>query len=736
MKLAAAFENDDPRPTLPECRHQVERIQQNSAFNATERERRLFAYVTDEAFSGRADRIKAYTIAVEVFGRGSTFDPQGDPIVRIAANRLRQSLERYYLLAGRSDLVLVTIPKGGYVPSCTYQAMEGRGGGDAIEADTSAPSLENTSSPPPSNDDVRHQLELILHSPEFPKVGRTAAFLSYIVGEVFAGREERIKGYSIAIEVFKRPASFTQDDPIVRIEAGRLRRALERYYLVAGQTDPVRIDVPKGGYVPIFTWNPNRPPAADLLPIEHKPEGQHHTRLRRNLLIVGAALAVLMLVAGAWWAGATFRREPVVPERPTLMVTPFEDLDGGEGAGIYSKGITEELLTALVRFKEVKVFGGETRSLSPQADAAEMEKQLGARYLLSGGVRTSINQIRVTAKLTDTTNGEVLWSQTYDNNLRANDLLSIQADVASKVATTVAQPYGVIAQAEAPKGPSDDLGAYECTSSFYTYRAELSTELHAKVRDCLEEAVARYPVYATAWAMLSIIYLDESRYLFNARADNETPVHRALRAARRAIQLDSGNVRGLQALMMALTFNQEFSEAMLVGEQALATNPNDTELLGEFGLRVAMGGDWRRGAVLLDRGIALSPGGGGYNHGTRALVAYFLGDYKTAITRIRQEDLERFPLFHAVAAIIYADAGMLEEARREGQAFMEMHPDFISNLKAELQMRFQRPEDQLRVAKGLRKAGVPIGKGFEAVLRQPAGAKPASRSLLYVTPEF
>ncbi len=63
-----------------------------------------------------------------------------------------------------------------------------------------------------------------------------------------------IKGYNIAVEVFKRPEGFTQDDPVVRIEAGRLRRALERYYLVAGQDDPVTIDIPKGGYAPSFTW--------------------------------------------------------------------------------------------------------------------------------------------------------------------------------------------------------------------------------------------------------------------------------------------------------------------------------------------------------------------------------------------------------------------------------------------------------------------------------------------------
>ncbi|MGO8506748.1 adenylate cyclase, partial [Rhizobium leguminosarum] len=69
------------------------------------------------------------------------------------------------------------------------------------------------------------------------------------------GRGNRINASSIAIGVFGRDPGFTQDDPVVRIEAGRLRRSLERYYLVAGQHDQVRIDIPKGGYVPTFAWS-------------------------------------------------------------------------------------------------------------------------------------------------------------------------------------------------------------------------------------------------------------------------------------------------------------------------------------------------------------------------------------------------------------------------------------------------------------------------------------------------
>ena len=69
---------------------------------------------------GRAGEIKGYTVATDVFGRKTDFDPSTDPIVSVEARRLRRALEHYYLTSGRRDRVRITIPKGGYVPSCVF----------------------------------------------------------------------------------------------------------------------------------------------------------------------------------------------------------------------------------------------------------------------------------------------------------------------------------------------------------------------------------------------------------------------------------------------------------------------------------------------------------------------------------------------------------------------------------------------------------------------------------------
>jgi hypothetical protein len=122
-------------------------------------------------------------------------------------------------------------------------------------------------------DDVRVQLARILAS-DFDASERNRRFFSHIVEEKLAGRGDRIKAYGIAIAVFERDDSFDpQSDPIVRIEASRLRRSLERFYLLTGKDDPLRIEIPKGGYVPLFRpkYAGVMPPAADQR-IEANPE--------------------------------------------------------------------------------------------------------------------------------------------------------------------------------------------------------------------------------------------------------------------------------------------------------------------------------------------------------------------------------------------------------------------------------------------------------------------------------
>jgi hypothetical protein len=115
--------------------------------------------------------------------------------------------------------------------------------------------MHHAGPPVPTVEEIRSALACVTQSRIFANSPRLASFLRFVVVAVLDGRGHRLKGYTIAVEALGRDTDFDpQSDPIVRVEAVRLRRALERYYVGEGAADPVVIDLPRGHYVPTFRW--------------------------------------------------------------------------------------------------------------------------------------------------------------------------------------------------------------------------------------------------------------------------------------------------------------------------------------------------------------------------------------------------------------------------------------------------------------------------------------------------
>jgi hypothetical protein len=110
---------------------------------------------------------------------------------------------------------------------------------------------------------VRAELDRIAASRPFVRSPQLTSFLRFVVEAALDGRGERLKGYTIGVGALGRGHGFDpQTDPIVRVEATRLRRALARYYDGAGSRDPVVIELPSGRYVPLFRWSRHAAPRA------------------------------------------------------------------------------------------------------------------------------------------------------------------------------------------------------------------------------------------------------------------------------------------------------------------------------------------------------------------------------------------------------------------------------------------------------------------------------------------
>ena len=512
---------------------------------------------------------------------------------------------------------------------------------------------------PPLDHEIREQLARIRCSPAFDAPDRAQKFLAYVVEEALQGRADRIKAYSIAIEVFGRDASFdAQNDPVVRIEAGRVRRALEHYYLLTGQQDPILITIPKGGYVPTFSRIAECPPqiAEQVVPARTFKAGR---------LAVPAAV-VMVLGAVGWIAvdqSAALRQfsspsavtEPA-PGMPKVIIAPFEDITGTPGSALLTRGLNDEVIGQMARFKEINILAEDSATAPAKAPPAGSNLPL---YRLEGRIRLDDDRLRFSARLVDRDDGVIIWTKTYDAELGRRELLDIETEIAGEIAMTLAQPYGVIFQAKASEvinNPSEDAKAYACALSYYGYRADLNRQTHASVQGCLKEVVARYPNYATAWALLSLTYLDELRFRYRLDSpvpgpSDPAPIELALQAAGRAVALDPGNVRALQAEMLADYFNSDVPNALAIGEKAYALNPNDTEFTGEYGLRLALSGEWERGCGLLSQTIQRNPGPMDYFRSGMAVCAYMGADYPAAERWARAADLPDNPI-GSVAKIV------------------------------------------------------------------------------------
>ena len=587
---------------------------------------------------------------------------------------------------------------------------DGHAGDDRIAGDRLSP------------DAVRAELQRILDSPSFEASERRKSFLRFVVDELLAGRAHRLKGYLIATAVFGRDDSFDpQTDPVVRLEARRLRRALEHYYLTAGRNDPIRIDIPKGGYAPTFTCHademPERRPPAPIAPLHRM---QRRRLPGRRWLALGAfalAGAVLLATVALRLERPTVEAEgglPTLQQRgPAVIVLPFENLSGSEADDVFANGLTEELISDMMRFGELRLYSAYgSFQEQPTADPGELSERLDVGYVVRGSVRRGPNRVRLIAHLIEARTGQHVWSETYDRELTPENVFAVQEQLAADVAGQLAQPYGLINEVSANSFRQQrpvTLFAYDCVLRAFDYRRTQGPKKHAVVRACLEEAVRRDPGYADAWAFLAYAYLDEYRFGgYGPRPYDPAALARATSTARHAVELDNSGVYGLLALSAVHFYRREFAEADEINHRLLSLNPTNPEVLGQVGWRTAFAGDWDRGLALIRQAIDRSIKAPWFYRMFVAFDHYRRGDYQAALVEVEPIAGAGTVQLPVLVAAIHGQLGNKDEAQRALDRAMAMNPIFLKHPRAAMR-RHNTPEDLIdQLIHGLRKAGLAI----------------------------
>lgn len=484
----------------------------------------------------------------------------------------------------------------------------------------------------PAVDEIRAALDKIAASEVLRHSPQLIAFLRFVVEAALRGESERIKGYTIAVEALGRRADFDpQNDPIVRTEAGRLRRALERYYAGPGAADPVVIEIARGSYVPSFNRR-----SAPRRRADGRQLGGLQSASRRWPLIGVFIVSILAVSALALWSVWPRTETTVADFRagnglPVVAIAAVETIGSSSSSAAKFEGLRSRMRDALARFDEINVASGAPAGLVKSSYKRRSSTRAPAdEYELTEQVeRNPDGSVNLTFALLDADDNTVVWSQTFRDISPAADWDAAQDAIVRAVATSIAEPFGVIHAREHGKPALDPRLA--CLIDAVEYVWNFNTDMHAGVRACLERVTRLDPNFAPAFAMLHFVYVREFYNDLNFGPSDPLILERAMQAAQRAVSLKPQSAWAHAALESAYYAIGETSAALAEGDTAVSLNPLDPMAVDSHGIRLVLAGEIDKGAALLHEAgknkIVINPNLVDF---CLFLVAYLKGDRETA----------------------------------------------------------------------------------------------------------
>ncbi len=518
----------------------------------------------------------------------------------------------------------------------------------------------------PSAESIQQQLQRILASPEFKATDAQKSFLTFVVETALSGQSHEIKGFTVATKVFGRDNDFNQaTDPIVSIQANKLRRALERYYLTAGRNDPLRIDIPKGTYVPLFI-------------IEIASNGIRHQKENRK----NSAMR------GLW---------------PTILIQPFLNLTGDAQLDYLGIGLATEISAEITRYQEIRVLLMQNRQAGQRG-----AKETGARFVFDGTVQRGASGLKVNVSLVDLSTNVQIWADAYSTEYHPSQMIAFQEEVANTVAGKLSCEYGIVAKTLSPESKQhrpSKLKTYEAMLRYYDFNAHFTAKTFFGAFEALQEASRKEPDCGLVWSMLARLYaVNYSMELF----DLKTPLEKAVSFAERGAQLEPADQRAILIMAFVRLLENQLPAGLAETERALALNPNSLIFLDNIGHLLTLFGRWHRGPVLIRKAIEANPYYSSIVHYSLWVDWVRRKDYLQAYNEtlsFRTPFLFWDPLLKAAAAGLL---GKIEEGEHAVDALLKLKPDFAKRGRTLIAHYIKFDDIFERVIKGLSRAGLSI----------------------------
>ena len=492
------------------------------------------------------------------------------------------------------------------------------------------------------------------------------------------------------------PNVTTTDDVLVQ-SISEMRRALEE-----DGPDLVRT-VPRRGY---RFESPVSPVAEPQRPIAIPNTKRVHFASAPAGRIVLLFLPILAVALVAGLATLAVKKN-VVPIAtgggPAIAVLPFTQQAEDLSRDYFADGLTQDIINELGRFSGLTVmswnavFPFKERPAKPK----EIGSNLGVGYLLEGSVNEVGRRVRVTTELVDASKGKVLWSADFDAAMA--DVFAVRDNISNQVVRALAVRVTQIEQRRVFAKPTENLEAYDYLLRARPALLRPTRENNAEARTLLKRAIEVDPNYADAYAALG-----ETYYTSASMGWAESPgeaVNRAEELARKALRIDSRVVRAHVVLGRIDILHQEYEQAGVEIDDALATNPNDSQGLAGRGNILLWLGQTDAAIATLEQAQHIDPDLRAMDRFALSLSYYLRRRYDAAINtaELTLRETSGADFSRVVLAAAYAQQGRTGEVAPIVEKIRSVDPTFDAR---EFGTKFVNAVDLEQLRDGLRKAGL------------------------------
>ncbi|WP_166831637.1 hypothetical protein [Thalassoroseus pseudoceratinae] len=492
---------------------------------------------------------------------------------------------------------------------------------------------------------IQAELKRVLASEDFLASQHMTRFLRFIVEETLAGNGEHLKERTIALNALGRGGDFdSRLDPVVRVVAGKLRRALDRYYAKQDGESPVTISVPKGGYRPKFCDNDRQESTVETA--------------RENS-----------------WTLQTSASDPL--GRPVVAILPFAAFGCVDQLRTLADGLAQDLCVNLSRFSWIQVVDYlAARSVrTNESNPVRLAARLKADFFLTGTIREIASEIRVTLQFVRSDRGVVIWADSFDFR-QGNNLQESLDQLASGTALLLGDLFGVLSRAirsASLNTPLESATAIETLFRFFEYETHLGDVGYDRVLNALTKIVKAFPDFSMAWGALATLHLNGVSMLAKTKArDASQQAHHCIENALKAdptCAFAHWNA-GLYHLM-----HGQQEEGVAATERAIDNASGSSFELGAAGALLNALDQGEQGQPLINEAVERNPALPGWIKWGAAIGQMGSGRSQDAIATSEQFTLPDCFWDPMLRSVALADAGEKESAGTAMRQAKKLRPE-------------------------------------------------------------